>query len=110
MLTLTAVVLSLVFLPFPWNLVVPIAVAVVDLAETGLVLRWSQRRKATVGVETLVGRKAVAMAALRPTGQVKVDGELWEARSDTPVGRGEEVVVLSVHGLVLDVAPVGAGK
>jgi membrane-bound serine protease (ClpP class) len=104
-LTIVVLALSLAFLSSPWNVVVPAVVAALDLAETGLFLWWSQRRKASVGVETLVGRRAVAVGRLRPAGQVKLDGELWEARSASPVERGQEVVVHAVDGLVLDVAP-----
>jgi len=36
---------------------------------------------------------------------VKVDGEVWEARSEHHLAPGEEVVVTRVDGLVLDVEP-----
>jgi membrane-bound ClpP family serine protease len=36
---------------------------------------------------------------------VTVDGETWHARSDDPVERGQEVIVLSVEGLILRVKP-----
>jgi membrane-bound serine protease (ClpP class) len=104
-LTLVALVLSLLFLPFPWSIVVPSVVAMVDIAETGFVLWWSQRRKASVGIEALVGRRAVAVARLEPSGQVRLDGELWQAHSTHPVERGQEVVVQEVDGLVLRVSP-----
>ena len=105
MLTVVVLVLSLIFLPSPWKFVVPAVFALLDLAETGFVLWWSQRGKTQVGVETLVGRNAVAVGALRPSGKVRIDGELWEARSETPVDPGSEVLIERVDGLVLDVAP-----
>ena len=74
-------------------------------AETWFFVRWSKRRRSTVGVETLVGRTAVVVRALTPRGQVKVDGEVWEARSEYQLAPGEEVVVTGVDGLVLDVEP-----
>jgi membrane-bound serine protease (ClpP class) len=105
MITIIALIAALLFLPYPWNFVVPIVAAVVDVVETGVFLWWSRRRRATVGVETLVGRRAVAVGRLAPRGQVKLDGELWEALSASDVDPGAEVVVRGVEGLVLHVAP-----
>lgn len=105
MITIIALIVALLFLPYPWNFVVPIVAAIVDVIETGVFLWWSRRRRATVGVETLVGRRAVAVGRLAPRGQVKVDGELWEARSESHVEPGAEVVVRRIEGLVLHVAP-----
>ena len=38
-------------------------------------------------------------------GQVKLDGETWEARGPAGTLPGEKVVVIAVDGLVLDVEP-----
>ena len=57
------------------------------------------------GVEDLGGRRAVAVTALVPDGQVRVHGEIWAARSGTAVGQGDAVVVRAVDGLVLEVEP-----
>ena len=105
MLTIIAVVLALTVLPSPWGLVAVIGAALVDAGETWFFVRWSKRRRSTVGVETLVGRTAVVVRALTPRGQVKVDGEVWEARSEYQFAPGDEVVVTGVDGLVLDVEP-----
>ena len=105
MLTIVAVVLALTVLPSPWGLVAVVGAALIDVGETWFFVRWSKRRRATVGIETLVGRTAVVVRALTPHGQVKVDGEVWEARSEHHLAPGEEVVVTRVDGLVLDVEP-----
>ncbi|HEY7729603.1 MAG TPA: NfeD family protein [Gaiellaceae bacterium] len=107
MITIIALILAFFLLPAPWNVVVPIVAAVVDIAETALFLWWSKRRRTSVGIETLVGRRAVAVSRLAPRGQVKLDGEIWEARSDEPVDAGAELVVRRVDGLVLGVEPAG---
>ena len=60
---------------------------------------------AAVGLETLVGRTAVVVRALSPRGQVKLDGEVWEACAEHDLLPGDEVVVRSVDGLVLVVEP-----
>jgi membrane-bound serine protease (ClpP class) len=105
MLTIVAVVLALTVLPSPWGLVAVVGAALVDVGETWFFVRWSKRRRATVGVETLVGRTAVVVRALTPRGQVKVDGEVWEARAEYDLLPGDEVVVRAVDGLVLEVEP-----
>ena len=105
MLTIVAVVLALTVLPSPWGVVAVVGAFLIDVGETWFFVRWSKRRRSAVGVETLVGRTAVVVRALTPRGQVKVDGEVWEARSGLHVAPGEEVVVTRVDGLVLDVEP-----
>ena len=107
MLTLIAIALAIFVLPEPWGLVAIVVGGLIDIAEVVVFRWWSKRRKPSVGVETLVGRTAVALAALSPRGQVRVDGEIWEARSDAPVARGDEVVVREVDGLTLVVVPAG---
>ena len=105
MLTIVAVVLALTVIPSPWGWVAVIAAALVDVAETAFFVRWSKRRRSAVGLETLVGRRAVVIRALSPRGQVKLDGEVWEACAEYDLLPGAEVVVRSVDGLVLMVEP-----
>jgi membrane-bound serine protease (ClpP class) len=105
MLTIVAVVLALTVLPQPWGWVAVVSAALIDVAETVFFLRWSKRRRVAVGAETLVGRRAIVVRALAPRGQVKLDGEVWEAASSVPVAPGEEVVVTGLSGLLLDVEP-----
>ncbi len=105
MLTIVAVVLALTVLPSPWGAVAIVVAAAIDVGETAFFVRWSKRRRATVGAETLVGRRAVVVRALTPRGQVKLDGEVWEARSPAELLPGDEVVVVALDGLVLEVEP-----
>jgi len=102
-LTIVAVALALTVLPSPWGIVAVASALAVDVVEVAYFARWSKRRRAAVGAETLVGRTAVVVRALAPRGQVKLDGEVWEARAAAEVAPGEEVVVTGRDGLVLDV-------
>jgi membrane-bound serine protease (ClpP class) len=102
-LTIVAILLALTVLPSPWGWVAIIVAAAIDIVETAFFVRWSKRRRAVVGAETLVGRRAVVVRALAPRGQVKLDGEVWEARAQYDLLPGDEVVVRSVDGLVLEV-------
>ena len=76
-----------------------------DIAETFLFIWWSKRRKATVGVDSLVGKSGVAVGELWPEGQVKVNGEIWNARCDGGCEAGAAIVVRRVEGLMLEVEP-----
>jgi membrane-bound serine protease (ClpP class) len=102
-ITAIAILLAIFVLPQPWGIAAVMLGAVVDLAETVVYVRWSQRRRAGVGLEVLVGRTAVAVSRLDPDGQVKLDGELWAARSDVPVESGGIVVIRAIDGLTLAV-------
>lgn len=105
MLTIVAVILALTVLPSPWGVVAVVGAVAIDVVEIGFFARWSKRRRATVGAETLVGRTAVVVRTLSPRGQVQLDGEIWEARAVEDVSTGAEVTITAVDGLVLDVTP-----
>ena len=101
MLTLIAILLAIFVLPEPWGLVAIVVGGLLDIGEVILFRWWSKKKKARVGVEMLVGRTAVALGAIAPRGQVRVGGEIWEARSESPLARGDEAVVRAVEGLTL---------
>ena len=101
MLTLLAILLAIFVIPEPWGLVTIVVAGLLDIGEVIVFRQWSKRKKARVGVELLVGRAAIALGPLAPRGQVRIDGEIWEARSESPIGRGDEVVVRAVEGLTL---------
>lgn len=100
-----AIVLAIFWLEPPWSWAVIALGGTLDIGETLAFIWWSKRRAATVGAQTLVGRRGVAVSALWPDGQVKVGGELWSARCRGGVDAGAEVVVTGVDGLTLDVEP-----
>jgi membrane protein implicated in regulation of membrane protease activity len=105
MLFLLGVALAVFVLPSPWGLLAIGVGAALDVSETFLFLWWSKRRRALVGVEALVGRRAVAVGELWPVGQVRVNGEIWSARCEGGCVAGTPVVVRGVDGLVLVVEP-----
>ncbi len=100
-----ALLLAAFVLQSPWSYV---ALAVGAAIEFGEVWFWwwlSRRNKVAVGVETLVGRRATVTTACRPNGQVRVAGELWQARCDAGADEGAAVDVVAVDGLLLVVQP-----
>ena len=90
----------------PWSWVAIGLGVAWEIAESTLVVRWSQRKKVHVGVEALVGRRAVVATDCTPEGQVRVVGELWRAHCEAGASAGDEVVVREVNGLTLVVEPV----
>lgn len=100
-----AVLLAVFVLDAPWNWLAVGAGATWEVAETVVLVRWSQRRRAAVGTETLVGRRAVAAGDCMPDGQVRIAGELWRAHCRGGASAGDEVIVLAVDGLTLEVEP-----
>lgn len=105
MLFLIGVLLAVFVLPSPWGLVAVAIGATLDIAETGAFIWWSKQRGAAVGVDSLVGKRGVAVDALWPEGQVKLAGEIWKARCEGGCDPGTAVVVREVRGLTLIVEP-----
>jgi membrane-bound serine protease (ClpP class) len=103
---LTSLLVALLLLDPPLSYAVVLAGGVLELGESWLFMRWSRRRSPHVGVEVLVGRRAVVAVDCRPDGQVRVAGELWRAHCEAGASAGDEVVVRRVDGLTLEVEPL----
>ncbi|HUK44921.1 MAG TPA: NfeD family protein [Gaiellaceae bacterium] len=103
MILIVVLILALIFLPWPWSLAVIALAAVLELSLWFFGVRYSRRRRAQVGVQTMIGTLGEAVTALAPRGQVKVDGEIWEAEAAGSARAGDTVRVTGVHGLTLDV-------
>jgi membrane-bound ClpP family serine protease len=79
-----------------------------DLVLAGLVAMRARRNKRLLGPHAMVGKIAVALTPLAPTGQVEVRGEIWQASVAAGAGdvaAGTQVVVRGVDGLTLTVSP-----
>jgi membrane protein implicated in regulation of membrane protease activity len=96
-----AVLLAVFVLPPEWRVAAVAAGGAIEVAESAFWFRWSRRRRAAVGVETLIGRVAVVAEPCDPRGQVRVAGELWRARCEDGADPGDEVRVLAVDELTL---------
>jgi membrane-bound serine protease (ClpP class) len=90
-------------LPHPWN-VIGFGVALVVFV--GEVLFWHSRvrhKREATGADLMIGATATVIGACRPRGQVRLRGEIWEARCAAGADVGDEVVIRSRDGLVLTV-------
>lgn len=106
MIFLLSLLLAIFVLDEPWNWIAVGVGALLEVVETTFFVWWSKRRRATVGAETLVGRRAVVSADCLPEGQVRVAGEIWAARCDAGARVGDDVLVREIEGLILVVDPV----
>jgi membrane-bound serine protease (ClpP class) len=100
-----ALLLAIFVLPSPWGVIAVTVALVLDVVEITVGVWYSKRRKAKVGSESMVGATGVALGELRPEGQVRVNGEIWQAQCAAGCDSGAAVVVRAVDGLTLDVEP-----
>ena len=62
------------------------------------------RRQAPVsGIQMFVGQSGESIDNFTDSGMVKVEGELWQAITDTPLQKGDKVKIKAVNGLELTV-------
>jgi membrane-bound ClpP family serine protease len=101
MVFLGAILLAIFVLPSPWGLVAVALAGIWEIAQTFGAIWWSQRRRARVGAEALVGVVARVSTRCDPYGKVAVGGEIWNARCDSRVEPGENVRVRELQGLTL---------
>lgn len=87
-----------------------ISSALLILFTKPLVDKYITRKTVPTNVNTLIGKKGIVLAdinSLEATGQVKVNGETWSAKSETEeiIKKGTEVEILQVDGVKLLVEP-----
>jgi membrane-bound serine protease (ClpP class) len=96
----------LLLLSSPWNVVAFLVLLPLWVLELFGWNRTTKRYRRSVGAQTLIGREAVVSLACRPVGQVRLDGEIWEARCEAGAGTGERVRVTGRDRLTLIVEPI----
>jgi membrane-bound serine protease (ClpP class) len=90
----------------------PVLALVVSVLSGGFF--WMVGRKAIQAAEvrpthdlgSLIGKLGEAKTHIHDEGTVQVEGELWSARSETPVQSGDRVRVVAREGFTLLVEPV----
>jgi membrane-bound serine protease (ClpP class) len=101
---IVAIVLALIFLPWPWNLLAIFGGLAVETVELVWGLSLARRWKPKTGAEAMIGEEAEVVVACRPLGDVRVRGELWRARCDEGADVGETVRIERIDRLTLVVA------
>jgi membrane-bound serine protease (ClpP class) len=102
--TTIGIILAVIFLDDWLRIVAVGALLIFEVIEISIWLRWRKRRSIT-GSDTMVGEKGLVVTDCRPSGQVRLRGQLWSATCPRGAGAGETVVVTALRGLQLDVVP-----
>ncbi len=63
----------------------------------------AKKAKPKIGEGDLIGEKGIAITDLKPKGQVKVRGEIWQAEAEEEIKEGEEIIVIEQERLKLKV-------
>ncbi len=94
------------FMQISLSVIIPVVVlaAAFSFFVVGMGIRAIRGRPVT-GSEGMVGLIGVAKTPLAPEGKVVVQGEIWDAVSETPQQPGDKVKVIRMDGLTLYVQP-----
>ena len=66
----------------------------------------AQFKPVRAGTETMLGKTVNALSRIDPAGgKVFIEGEHWNAVSETPVEAGQPVEITGIEGLTLKVKP-----
>ena len=85
-------------------LIAAFAMASVVICIFALYMALKSRKSPVVsGLGVLVGQSALTLCPVHENGKVRLNGEIWNARSPQPIAANTEVVVRAVEGLTLDV-------
>ena len=95
-------------LQISWAVILPVvaASALLFIVTVTVAVR-AHRSKVDTGKEGLIGMRAEARTDIGADGQVFLRGEYWNARSEEPIAKGEQVMVVAVDGLRLKVKKAG---
>jgi membrane-bound serine protease (ClpP class) len=105
-MALTVAIILALFAPWPWNLIAILTGLGIETVELTWGLRLARRWRPRTGAEAMIGQTAEVVAPCHPTGQVRVQGELWAARCAEGADVGERVRIERLEGLTLVVAPI----
>lgn len=110
MIALVGILIGLFVVPDAWTIPVIAGALALEAVETYVSLRISRRLgPARVGPERLIGQTGRVVEACRPTGRVRVRGELWQARCEVGADVDSVVRVIGRDRLILAVEPVPRG-
>ena len=81
--------------------------ALIFIFVVGLAFK-ARRRPVVSGLEELIGGEATVVNDFDNKGTVTIHSENWQAVSDTPLHKNQQVKVIDVKGLTLQVEPLGS--
>lgn len=105
---LVSILLAFFLVSWPWNLLVVLGGVLVEVGEVIWGRRLASRWRPQTGAEAMIGMPAEVISTCRPVGQVRVNGELWEATCAAGADVGDTTIVRQLDGLTLIVEPARA--
>jgi membrane protein implicated in regulation of membrane protease activity len=94
-------IVLLIFLPGPWNLFAFGTCLVLWTGELFLWNRTVKHRREAVGAQNLIGVDGEVITACRPDGQIRLNGEIWQAHCVGGADVGDRVRVVGRDRLKL---------
>ena len=83
--------------------------AVLLVIVVGMALK-SRKRPVVSGKEEMLGAEGLVLEDFDQQGDIRVHGEVWNARSDHPVCKNQSVIVTGRDGLQLKITPSDSKK
>jgi membrane-bound serine protease (ClpP class) len=97
------------FLQISWKVILGATITITLFFKfaIGIAIR-AYRKKPTTGKEGLVGEEGITIENINPTGQIEIHGEIWKAKSESRIKKGQAVTVVEVDSkhLQLKVKPI----
>ena len=103
-LALTIIILVIIKYFYDYPLWILILVIVLSVAKDAFLFRFTWKSYVVHKKEDYAGVKgkyAIAQENFSKAGLVKLNGELWKAAVDSPVKKGEKLIIKDIKGLVL---------
>ena len=93
-----------------WTVIIPMVatVSLFFLVVLGLIVK-ARLSKPRTGEEGLIGEVGISMTDVNAGGRVAIHGEVWNARADRHIPKGERVRVIGVKNLSLVVTQEVSG-
>ncbi|RAP31739.1 hypothetical protein DID78_00250 [Candidatus Marinamargulisbacteria bacterium SCGC AG-343-D04] len=68
------------------------------------------KKPSIIGLKSLVGITGLSLEAFKKEGQIRINGEIWNARSKIPIKKNTKVVVRSIIDRTLIIEPIKEEK
>jgi len=90
------------FFKISWAVILPVVVvtALFFSVVIGMAVK-AHRRQPVSGLEAMIGLTGEAYTDIDPEGKVFIHGEIWNAKSDEKINRGEKIKVVNTEGMTL---------
>ena len=102
---LALAIVGLFFIPDPWRVILLGIAAVIEIGEVYFWIKFLRRYRVTTGAEGMIGELGEVISPCRPEGQVRVRGEIWNARCEPQADLGERIRIKAIEDLTLIVEP-----